>query len=67
MIYKIAYFLRVIDGDNQLNVIDLAFMALMVKIIMAPAIDWPAVCSLVPVVLSRVHKTHLKLTQNRRL
>lgn len=61
---KLAYFLHIYDGEGQLDLEDLAFIAVMVKIILNPSIDWAAVCSLVPVILSQMHVRHIDSKKN---
>lgn len=54
-IKAVFFFLHIYDGEGQLDLEDIAFVAIMVKIMMSPGIDWSAVCALVPVILSQMH------------
>jgi len=54
-IKQIFFFLHIYDGEGQLDLEDMAFIALIIKIMMSPGIDWAAVCALVPVILNQMH------------
>lgn len=56
MIKRIAYFLHLIDRDNRLNLADIAFCVIMVKVAYAPQIDWTALVTLAVVCLNMIHK-----------
>ncbi len=60
LIQKIAYFLHITDGQGQLDIVDLSFIALTVKIIIEPNMDWGAVCGLVPIIAQQMHINHLE-------
>jgi len=62
MIQKIAYFLHLIDDDNRLNLEDIAFCVIMVKIVMSPNVDWTALVSLAVCTLNMMHKYKVDAT-----
>lgn len=55
---RIGAFLHITDCNGNLDLVDLSFMLVVGKVILSPGIDYPAVCSLVPVILAKMHKTH---------
>ena len=58
-IQRVAYFLHITDGSGQLDLVDLSFMATVIKILIAPNIDWPSLTSLMGLILAKIHKHHL--------
>lgn len=58
-IYKIAYFLHITNGEGQLDITDLSFMAIIIKLMMAPNFDWNAVCVMLPLLASQMHTNYL--------
>ena len=60
---KTCFFLHITDGSGQLDLVDLSFIATVVKIMVSPNVDWPSVCSLVPVIMAKMHVTHLRSKQ----
>jgi hypothetical protein len=59
IISKITYFLHISDGQGQLDIVDLSFMAVIVKLMFAPNLDWQAVCTMIPLIASQMHTNHL--------
>lgn len=53
---NIGKFLHIVDGDDRLNLSDIAFMIIMAKIAMAPVLDFPAVITLATVLINKMHK-----------
>lgn len=58
-IFKVSYFLHITDGQGQLDIVDLSFMAVIIKLMFAPNFDWQAVCTLLPLLASQMHTNHL--------
>jgi len=56
MLKKIARFLHFIDDDGQLDLTDLAFICIMVKIMMASSLDWPSVIVLATACMNKMHR-----------
>lgn len=56
---KIAYFLHITDGQGQLDIVDLSFMAVIIKLMFAPNFDWQAVCTMLPLIASQMHTNQL--------
>jgi hypothetical protein len=56
---KVFYFLHISDGKGQLDITDLAFMAIIVKLLFAPNFDWASVCSMIPIIASQMHQNHI--------
>lgn len=56
---KISYFLHITDGEGQLDIVDLAFIGIVIKMLYAPNFDWAAVCSLLPIIISQLHADHI--------
>lgn len=48
------------DSEGNLDLIDLSFIGMVVKVLYAPNIDFPSVCSLVGVILAKMHRSHLE-------
>ena len=59
IIHKIAYFLHITDGQGQLDIVDLSFMAVIIKLMFAPNFDWQAVCTMIPLIASQMHANAL--------
>jgi hypothetical protein len=59
MLQKIALFLHIIDSDNTLNLADIAFMVVLIKIIAATNVDWPSMVTLMTVALNMMHQRHV--------
>ncbi len=58
-IQKIAYWCHITDGQGQLDIVDLSFMAIIVKIMFAQNMDWSAVCTMIPLIASQMHTNAL--------
>lgn len=58
-IKKIATFLHILDIDDTLNLADIAFMVVMIKIIIASSVDWPSMVTLMTVALNMMHQRHV--------
>lgn len=54
-IKQISYFLHIYNGEGQLDLEDIAFMLIVGKLVLAPGIDFAAVCSLIPVIAAQMH------------
>lgn len=61
--YKTCYFLHISDGQGQLDIVDLSFIAVIVKLMLAPNFDWQAVCTMIPLIASQMHTNHLQAQQ----
>lgn len=57
--FKTCYFLHITDGKGQLDIVDLSFMAIIVKMMLAPNFDWAAVCAMIPIIAQQMHTNHL--------
>lgn len=64
-IMKAAYFLHITDGKGQLDITDLSFMAIVIKMMLAPNFDWQAVCTMIPIIASQMHTNHLDAQQSK--
>ena len=64
MIQKVAYFLRLIDDDNRINLADLAFVVLLVKITFSGSMDWASVVVLMTTCLNSAHQRHIESKDN---
>lgn len=53
---KLGKFLHIIDDDDRLNLSDIAFIVIMTKIALAPALDFPSVITLATVLINKMHK-----------
>ncbi len=51
--------MHVTDGCGQLDIVDLSFIALVIKMMIQHTFDWPAVCTLIPVIASQMHQQYL--------
>ncbi len=61
-ILKTLYAIHIYDGAGQLDLEDIAFMLIVGKLILAPGIDFAAVCSLIPVIAAQMH---IRSTDNK--
>ena len=59
-ISDIAWFLHITDVEGRLDIVDLAFVGTMVKIIFAPGIDYPALGALIATIMAKMHADHLE-------
>jgi hypothetical protein len=59
-VYKIASFLHITDSAGQLDIVDLAFIASVIKVVIAPGVDYGAMASLIGIILSKMHADHLE-------
>jgi len=57
--FKACYFLHITDGYGQLDITDLSFMLMVGKVMLAPGIDWAAICTLIPLIMQQMHSEHL--------
>lgn len=57
---KLAYFLHITDGQGQLDIVDLSFIGITVKLLLAPNMDWQAVCAMIPMLAAQMHSNHLE-------
>ena len=62
---KACYFLHITDGHGQLDLTDLSFAAIVIKMILAPNFDWGAVCAMIPVLASQMHSNHIEYLSKR--
>lgn len=62
MIQKVAYFLHLIDDDTRLNLEDIAFCVILIKIACSSNTDWSAMVTLAVVCLNLMHKRHVDAT-----
>lgn len=58
-INRVALFLHITDSTGQLDLIDLSFIGVVGKILMAPTVDWQSATSLVGLILAKMHTNHL--------
>lgn len=63
-IQPIAYFFHITDGQGQLDIVDLSFMAVIVKLMFAPNFDWGSVCTMIPLIASQMHTNALAAKPN---
>ncbi len=56
----IAWFCHITDAAGQIDIVDLAFIGTMLKVIFAPGIDYPALGALVATIMSKMHADHLE-------
>lgn len=52
---KALYFLCLIDDTPVLNLPDIAFIIILVKIILAQTIDWVSLCAFAATILNAMH------------
>lgn len=55
-IRKIAKFLHIIDDFGQLDLTDLAFICIIIKIMMSSNLDWPSVIVLATACMNKMHR-----------
>jgi hypothetical protein len=55
MLRKIAYFLCLIDETPQISLSNIAFLVILGKVILAPAVDWTALVTLAITCLNMMH------------
>jgi hypothetical protein len=60
MIRRVAKFLHITDAAGQLDIVDLSFIAMCLKVLLAPGIDYAALGSLIAVIMSKMHADHLE-------
>lgn len=58
-----AWFLHVTDSAGQLDIVDLSFIAMCIKVVIAPGIDYAALGSLIAVILAKMHSDQLDSKQ----
>lgn len=56
LIKKISDFLHITDEDGRMNLTDVAFIVIMIKIMYSPTLDFPAVVTLATVCINKIHK-----------
>lgn len=62
---KIGQFLQVVNEDGKgLNLTDIAFIAIIVKIMMAATLDFPSVVTLATVCIQKMHKRKSNITES---
>lgn len=61
---EVGQFCHVIDDDGRLDLTDVAFMIIMIKVACAHALDWPAVVTLATVLLNKIHKRSTSLEED---
>jgi len=61
--FKTCYFLHITDGEGQLDIVDLSFIGVIIKLLFAPSLDWAAVCTMIPLIISQMHSNHLAAKQ----
>lgn len=59
LLKKCAWFLHMTDSAGQLDIVDLSFIAMVVKVVLAPGIDYAALGTLIAVILSKMHADQL--------
>lgn len=62
MIKEVARFLHIVDNEGQLDLTDLTFIAIIVKIMCASTLDFPAVVTLATVCINKMHRRHVDST-----
>lgn len=53
---KLGAFCHIIDDDGRLDLTDIAFIVIMIKIALAVTLDWPAVVTLAVTILNKMQK-----------
>lgn len=62
---KIGQFLQIVNEDGKgLNLTDIAFIAIIVKIMYASSIDFPAVVTLATVCIQKMHKRSANIVES---
>ena len=59
-IIKVAKFLHITDSVGQLDIVDISFMLMIGKVLIAPGIDYGALGTLIAVILSKMHSDQLE-------
>jgi hypothetical protein len=59
-IKRIALLMHIIDNTGKLDLVDLSFIAMVLKVVLAPGIDFPSVTALVGVILAKMHRFHVE-------
>lgn len=67
MILKIAVFLRLIDDDGKLNIADLAFIIILLKISFSNTLDWPSIVVLATTCLNSAHQRSVNASDDPQL
>jgi len=62
-IYTVARFLHLIDDRNKLDIVDLSFVAIIIKLVISPNPDWSAVAAIVPVIMAKMQRVHVRSNQ----
>lgn len=55
MFKKIAYFLCLIDQTPRIDLANIAFIIILVKIVFAQAVDWISLCAFAATILNSAH------------
>lgn len=58
-ICKVSYWLHITDGSGQLDIVDLSFMGIVIKMLYADTFDWQAVCAMLPLIASQMHTNQI--------
>lgn len=53
---KAGKFAHIIDDDDRLDLTDIAFIVIMIKVAFAASLDWPAVVTLATVCINKMQK-----------
>lgn len=61
-IKKIAYFLHIVDDENQLDLTDLAFICIVIKVMISSNLDWPSVMVLATTCINKMHRRQQSTT-----
>jgi hypothetical protein len=64
VIKEVGRFLHIIDDDGQLDLTDLAFIAIIVKIMCSSTLDFPAVVTLATVCINKMHRRQVDSTSS---
>ena len=54
-IKQIAYFLCLIDDTPQVDLANIAFIIILIKIILAQTVDWVSLCAFAATILNAMH------------
>jgi hypothetical protein len=63
--FKAVYFLHISDGKGQLDLTDLSFVAIIVKLMFARNMDWGAVCTMIPILALQMHQNHIEYLSSK--
>lgn len=58
MLKRVARFLHIVDNKGQLDITDLAFICIIVKIMMSTNLDWPSVIVLATACMNKMQRRH---------